>query len=70
MSAFSVSDPSTWPALLSLDETAQIFRRSADAIRHGCTPRTRRPFQPVPAMKRPLRWRKSDVCRWIESARA
>jgi hypothetical protein len=69
MSDFTPCDPATWPATLTLEQVSAIYQKSADVVRHGCTPKARKPFVPQPFDKRPLRWRKVDVLRNVEGRR-
>jgi len=63
---FNVADPSTWPAILTADETAAILRRKVGGLKKACQ---RGPFQPAPYQVHPYRWRKSDVERFVLSGR-
>jgi hypothetical protein len=60
---FNAGDSSTWPALLTVEEVAAIFRRGVHGLRKACQPRATHPFVPAPAHKYPLRWKKTDVVR-------
>ena len=68
MSAFTVTDASTWPEVLSLPEVAAIYRMTPSALRHALKP-TAGVFMPRPFLRRPARWRKADILRHIEGAR-
>lgn len=67
---FSPCDPATWPVLLTLDQMAAIKQTTAGAIRHALKPSRGGVFVPAPCERRPLRWRKVDVLRYVEGARA
>ena len=67
MTAFSVADVSTWPAILTADEVAQILRRAVGGLKKAVQ---RDPaFVPQPYQRHPYLWRKSDVARFVESGR-
>lgn len=70
MTAVDRSNPATWPEDLTLDDMAVIRQQSASAIRHACKPSSKRPYLPQPYQKRPLRWRKSDVARFLRVGKA
>lgn len=64
------ANPDSWPALLTLEEVAVIYQRSPAAIRHALKPgRMRVSGLPLPFLRRPARWRKSDVLRHVQGAR-
>jgi hypothetical protein len=63
---FSVTDPDTWPAILTADEVAAIFRRKVGGLKRAVQ---RGEFQPEPYQRHPYRWRKSEVQRFVESGR-
>lgn len=63
---FDVTNRATWPELLTIQETAQILRRTPGALRKAVyTPG----FQPVPFQKGPMLWRKADLVRHLDSPR-
>jgi len=69
--AFDPLDRATWPDVLSIEEVALIYRRSAEGIRHSLKPSARRvAFSPRPFLGRPLRWRKADVMRDLDGQRS
>lgn len=66
MNPFSTADPDTWPMVLTADHMSQIFHRTAPAIKKACARGT---FLPAPFQPKPMRWRKVDVLRLVESGR-
>jgi hypothetical protein len=64
---FNVADASTWPAILNAEELAQILRRKVGGLKKSV--RSNRAFVPAPFQRRPYRWRRSDVERFVESGR-
>ena len=59
--SFSVTDPATWPAVLSLENVAAIYGLSVHSLRHYLRPSAKYPFSPQPYRTHPLRWRKADI---------
>lgn len=67
---FDPSDPATWPIVLSLDQTAAIYGVSRESLRHSLKPSSRRVSGvPLPFLRGPARWRRSDVQRHVEGTR-
>ena len=64
--AFNVADMSTWPAILTAEETAAILRRKVGGLKKACQGGM---VQPAPYQTNPYRWRRSDVVRFVESGR-
>lgn len=62
---FTPTDRATWPELLMRPEVALILRRGEAAIDRDCW---RRVMVPAPYLRRPLRWRKADVIRFLDGA--
>lgn len=60
---FSPLDRSTWQDVLLVDEVAAILRMGRPGLERQCWHRT---FVPAPYLRRPLRWRKADVIRFID----
>ena len=63
---FNVADQSTWPTVMSIEEVAELYKRSVKAIRNECGAGR---FVPAAFLNRPFRWRKADVVRHVEGAR-
>lgn len=63
---FNLADVTTWPATLTVEEVAAIYRRTPAAIRKACSLRR---MVPMPYLTHPWRWRKSDVLRHVEGNR-
>jgi hypothetical protein len=63
---FSVADQSTWPLVMFIEQIAELYGRSAKAIRTHCDQGR---FIPAPFINRPYRWRRADVVRHVEGAR-
>lgn len=63
---FSSADRSTWGELLTVKELSEILRLGVKGIERQCWLRT---FVPAPAFRRPLRWKKADVVRFLDGAR-
>lgn len=62
---FSALDRETWPDILLVAEVALILRMGRAGLERQCWMRT---FVPAPYLRRPLRWRKADVIRFIDGA--
>lgn len=60
---FSAIDRATWPDMLLVAEVALILRMGRAGLERQCWART---FVPAPFLRRPLRWRKADVIRFID----
>ena len=67
---FNVTDPQTWPMVLSIEHVGAIYGIKPTTLRHYLKPKAKTPFSPQPFMRGPYRWRKVDVLRHIEGARA
>ncbi len=67
---FSVTDPQTWPMVLTLEHVAAIYSIKPANLRHYLKPTARTPFSPQPFMRGPYRWRKVDIVRDVEGARS
>lgn len=66
MTAFKISDSATWPAVLTAEETAAIYRRSVGGLKKACQ---RGVFVPAPFQQHPWRWRRVDLIRHLEGQR-
>jgi len=64
---FNISDPSTWPLVLTVDQVAAIFQRPVGGVRKACQLAR---FVPAPFQLKPYRFRKADVLRHVEGARS
>lgn len=66
--AFSVSDPETWPVLLTVEHVIAIIpaHKSIGGLKKACQ---RGRFQPAPFQSKPFLWRRADVLRFVESGR-
>lgn len=69
MTAFTPNDTRTWPTVLTLEQVAEIYGTTPQAIQHRCKPSARNRFTPIPFKRYPPRWRKADVLRDVEGAR-
>lgn len=67
MTPFDPCNVSTWPALLTASQMAEIWQRSASRI-NRLTAEGRFDVAPVPKSS-PRRWRKADVLRVVDPAR-
>jgi hypothetical protein len=63
---FTVTDPATWPVVLSPEQVAAIYQRTVGGLKKACQ---RNGFTPAPFQVRPYRWRRADVLRHVEGAR-
>lgn len=61
-----VSDLRALPVILTLDEVARVYRKTAAAIRRSVQRNT---FQPRPYDKYPYRWLRDDVIRDLQLRR-
>lgn len=66
---FSVTDPSTWPALMALDEVAAVYHLKPSTLQHRLKPSEGTAFTPAPYRRRPALWRKADVLRDVQGSR-
>lgn len=64
---FTITDPTTWAATLTLEEVAAIYRRTPAAILKACQSHR---FTPAPYLTHPRRWRRVDVERHVIGNRA
>lgn len=64
---FNTADHTTWPLTLTPEHLAAIYHRSLGAVRKACQLHR---FVPAPYRTHPLRWRKTDVVRDVDGARA
>lgn len=64
---FNTADVATWPLTLTAEHLAAIYHRSVGAVKKACQLHR---FVPAPYRTRPLRWRKTDVVRDVDGARA
>jgi len=64
---FNTADSSTWPLTLTAEQVAAIYQRPVGGLKKAC--QTHR-FVPAPFRTHPLRWRRADVLRDVEGARA
>jgi hypothetical protein len=67
MPDFNIADSSTWPAVLTVDQVAEIYRRPVGGVRKACQQHR---FVPAPFQTHPYRFRKTDVVRDVEGGRA
>jgi hypothetical protein len=67
VTAFDPCNASTWPALLTAEQMAAIWQRSASRI-NRLAHEGRFDVAPVPKSS-PRRWRKADVLRVVDPAR-
>ncbi len=67
---FDPRDPATWGMVLNLREVAAIYGCTADALRARLKPSCRHTFIPAPYRRGPYLWRRADVLRDVEGARA
>lgn len=65
MTSFTPTDPATWPAVLTADEVAAIFRRAVGGLKKAVQ---RGGFVPAPFQVKPYRWRKSDIQRVVRAS--
>ncbi len=63
---FNTADTDTWPVLLSLEHVAEIWQRKPRGIAHSCQQGR---FIPAPISKKPYRWRRVDVLRFLQDGR-
>lgn len=64
---FNIADVATWPLVLTADQVAAIFQRKVGGVKKCCQEHR---FIPAPFQTHPYRWRKADVVRHVEGARA
>lgn len=64
--SFDPRDPSTWLPMLTLQQVAAIYQRPEGGVRKAAYLNR---FQPAPAHRHPLRWRKVDVERDCDGGR-
>lgn len=64
---FNIADSATWPAVLTVEQVAEIYRRTVGAVKKACQQRR---FVPAPFQMYPYRFRKTDVVRDVEGGRA
>lgn len=63
---FTVSDPATWPVVLTAEDVAAIYQRPVGGVKKAVQLGR---FVPAPFQKHPYRWRRCDVERHIFGAR-
>ena len=61
---FSAAHRETWPEVLTADEVAKIFRRSANGLKTSCKLGH---FHPPPFQVQPYRWSRADVLHHLEA---
>lgn len=67
MTAFNVTDPATWPVVLTVEHVSAIYGgRSVLGLKKACQQGT---FLPAPYRKGPYLWRRADVERDAIGAR-
>jgi hypothetical protein len=67
MNPFNPCDSATWPVMLTADQIAAIWQRPVGGVLKAVQASK---FIPAPCERRPSRWRKADVVRYVEGARA
>lgn len=67
---FDITDSSSWPVVLTIEQVAAIYGLKVANLKHYLKPSSKTPFTPMPFMRNPARWRKCDVLRQVEGARA
>lgn len=60
---FDITNPDTWPVVLTADEVAAIYRRKVLGVKKSCQDRK---FKPAPCHVQPYLWKKVDVLRDLE----
>lgn len=63
MKPFDLTDSSTWPVTLDVDQMALIYRRTVGGIRKACQQKR---FFPQPFQTHPYLWRRDDVTGYLE----
>lgn len=63
MTPFNPCDRATWQDLLTAEQVAVILVRKVSGLKKAAQQRT---LVPAPCSRRPYRWRKADVVRFID----
>jgi hypothetical protein len=66
--AFDVTNPETWPVILTVDHIMAIIpaHKTICGLKSACK---RKRFQPAPYQSKPWLWRRADVQRFVEGGR-
>lgn len=66
MTAFNITDPETWPVVLTAEEVAAILRRKVGGLKREAARMT---LVPAPFERHPYKWRRADIERHVIGAR-